>query len=54
MYVVKPKPKSEVSPTYLVNFLSPKKPKPEVVKYEARANSQAQPTFKEKSGNPGS
>jgi hypothetical protein len=28
MYVVKPEPKPDKSPTYLVNFSSPKKPKP--------------------------
>jgi hypothetical protein len=30
IYVVKPEPKPKVSLTYLVNFLSPKKPKPKV------------------------
>ncbi len=30
IYVVKPEPKPELSPTYLVNFSSPKKPEPEV------------------------
>jgi hypothetical protein len=30
MYVVKPKPEPDLSPTYTVNFLSPKNPKPQV------------------------